>query len=174
LEITTRYGKTDDEPFSERTPVFRNFSYSNITIVNAKQIASIEGLPEKAIEQLRFTDITATGEAGFIVDNATDVEMHNVRLTATKGPALSVVAGNNLVLDDVSPRAAGGKAPGIALTDCADVYLRNSRAAAGTGTFLQLAGAKTTGILLTQNEFSRAAKDIESASEVGAPAVLRR
>lgn len=174
FEITTRYGRTADEPFSDRTPVFRNFSYSNITVVNAKQIASIEGLPEKAIEQLRFSDITATGESGFIVDNATDVELHNVRLTATKGSALTVLAGRNLVLNDVSPRTAAANVPGITLTDCADVFLRNSRAPAGTGTFLQLAGAKTSGILLTHNEFSRAAKDLETATEVNASAVMRR
>ncbi|MCX6951483.1 MAG: glycoside hydrolase family 28 protein, partial [Verrucomicrobia bacterium] len=89
LEITTRYGRTEEEPFSRRTPVFRNFAYSNITIVNAKKIATVEGLPEKAIEQLRFSDITATGQAGFMVDHATDIEFHTVRATASTGSALS-------------------------------------------------------------------------------------
>ena len=36
----------------DKTPVFQNFSYSNITVINAAQVAKIVGLPEKAIDQL--------------------------------------------------------------------------------------------------------------------------
>jgi polygalacturonase len=174
IEITTRYGKTAEEPFSARTPVFRNFAYSNITIVNAKQVASIEGLPEKAIEQLRFTDITATGKTGFIVDNVADVELHSVRVTATTGSAFDFKAAAGIVFDDVSPRTAMHKAAGIALADCTDVQVRNSRAAADSGSFLQLTGAKTNGVMLAGNELSRATPDVTVSAEVPASALVRR
>lgn len=172
FEITSRYGRTAEEPLSERTPTLRNISYSNITVINAKQVASIEGLPEKAIEQLRFTDINATGESGFIVDNVSDVELHHVRVTATKGSAFQVTAGNSLVFDDVSPRSAQNAA-GIALVDCSDVFLRNSRAAAGTKTFLQLDGAKTSGVILASNETARAAEIVKTSADVPASAVAQ-
>ncbi|HEX2855587.1 MAG TPA: glycoside hydrolase family 28 protein [Opitutaceae bacterium] len=174
FEITSRYGRTADEPVSERTPTLRNISYSNITVINAKKVASIEGLPERAIEQLRFTDINATGETGFIVDNVSDVELHHVRVTATKGSAFQVVTGNSLVFDDVSPRTEEKGAPGIALTDCSDVFLRNSRAAAGTGTFLKLDGAKTSGIILADNEVTRAAEVVKTGADVAPSAVAGR
>lgn len=173
FEITSRYGRTAEEPVSERTPTLRNISYSNITVINAKKVASIEGLPERAIEQLRFTDINATGETGFIVDNVADVELHHVRVTATKGNAFQVTAGSTLVFDDVSPRSEPSMA-GIALVDCADVFLRNSRAAMGTKTFLQLDGGKTSGILLASNEVARAAEVVKAGAGVSSSAVTQR
>jgi polygalacturonase len=101
FEINTRYSPTPDAPLSEKTPVFQNFAFSNITIVNAAQIAKVVGLPEKSIEQLRFTDINATGKVGFLVERATDLEFHNVRMTAASGPAFAFDASSNLVLDEV-------------------------------------------------------------------------
>ncbi|MEY2878166.1 MAG: hypothetical protein RLZZ15_546 [Verrucomicrobiota bacterium] len=107
LEINTRYNPSPDAPLSEKTPVFRNFSYSNITIINAAQIAKIVGLPEKTIEQLRFTDINATGKIGFNVDLATDVELHHVRVAATGGPAFTFDKASNVLLDHVTGNGSG-------------------------------------------------------------------
>lgn len=174
FEITTRYGKTAEEPLSDRTPVFRNFAYSNITVINAKKVASIEGLPEKAIEQLRFTDINATGETGFVVDHATDIELHHLRVTAQKGSAFDVTESSHLVFDDVSPRTASGDTSSLALENCADVMVRNSRAAPGTQSFLQLKGAKTTAVLLNANDLSGAAKAVALNDEVPAGAVVQK
>jgi polygalacturonase len=173
LEITTRYGRTADEPFGERTPVFRNFAYSNISIVNAAQVAKIEGLPEKTIGQLRFTDLTATGKVGFIVDHADDFELHHVRVTASKGSAFSFDTLSNMVLDDVSPRTANATTPAVALINSSDVVLRNSRAAAGTGSFLHLAGAKTDGVVLRANDLSRSKTEVELGQDVADRAVSR-
>ena len=101
FEINTRYSSTPDAPLNEKTPVFRNFSYSNITIINAAQVAKVVGLPEKAIEQLRFSDINATGKIGFLVEQASDVELHHVRVNAASGTAFAFEAANQVVLDDV-------------------------------------------------------------------------
>ena len=101
FEINTRYQASPDAPLSEKTPVFRNFSFSNITVINAAQIAKVVGLPEKLIEQLRFTDINATGKTGFNVEQASDVELHHVRMTANGGSAFTFDKSSNVVLDDV-------------------------------------------------------------------------
>jgi hypothetical protein len=116
FEITTRYGRTavSHSPTEPRSSGI--FPTAIITAINAKKFASIEGLPEKAIEQLRFTDINATGETGFIVDNVADLELHHMRVTATRGSAFEVIAGTALVFDDVSPRTESGKTAGVALT----------------------------------------------------------
>ncbi|MBI5769912.1 MAG: glycoside hydrolase family 28 protein [Verrucomicrobia bacterium] len=102
FEINTRYSATPDAPLNEKTPIFRNFSYSNIAVIDAAQVAKIVGLPEKAIEQLRFTDINATGKTGFLVECAADLELHSVRMAATNGPAFKFDASRDLVLDDVT------------------------------------------------------------------------
>ena len=174
FEINTRYNPSPDAPFGKTTPVFKNFSYSNITIKNAAQIAKIVGLPEKAIEELRFTDINATGKIGFIVDQATDVELHHVRIAATSGSPISIENSSNLVLDDVSPRAAQSTTPAIAVTHSTDLVIRNSGAAAGTGSFLFLTGAKTAGLVLTASDLTRAKTDVEFGKDASPQSVTRK
>ena len=117
FEINTRYTPTPDAPLSEKTPVFRNFSYSNITIINAAQVAKIVGLPEKAIEQLRFTDITATGKIGFLVEQASDLELHHIRVTAAKGAAFEFDSSSRLVLDDIATDGGADAAKLLKLTN---------------------------------------------------------
>jgi len=85
IEITLRYGKLPEEKLSDRTPIFRNFAFSNFTIVNANEIISIHGLEEKTIDGLRFTDITATGRTGFVCDLANDVRLDRVRVEPKSG-----------------------------------------------------------------------------------------
>jgi polygalacturonase len=97
IEITLRYGKIPPEPLSDRTPIFRNFAFSNFTIVNAHEIVSIHGLEEKTVDGLRFTDITATGKTGFVCDLAHDVELHHVRIEPKSGAAFVVTNTTGLV-----------------------------------------------------------------------------
>lgn len=174
FEINTRYNPAPDAPFGKTTPIFKNFAYSNITIKNAAQIAKIVGLPEKAIEELRFTDINATGKIGFIVDQATDVELHHVRVAATSGSPISVENSSNFVVDDVSPRPAKPTTPAIAVNNSTDLVIRNSRAAAGTGIFLSVAGAKSADITISASDLSRATKDVDFGKDAARTAVTRQ
>jgi polygalacturonase len=157
IEITTLYSEMPPEPLSERTPVFRNFAFSNITIVNARQVASIEGLPEKAIDGLRFTDIVASGRVGFLCDHATGVELRGVRVNASSGSAFVFETVQNLTLDDVTSGTPQKSSPVIRLAGADSVWLRGSRAAAGTGMFLQVVGPRPASLRLTDNDFSAAA-----------------
>ncbi len=174
FEINTRYNPSAEAPFGKTTPVFKNFSYSNITIKNAAQIAKIVGLPEKAIRELRFTDINATGKIGFIVDLADDLELHHVRLAATSGHPLSIENSTSVILDDVSLRAATPTTAALAVKNSTDLALRNSRAAADTGTFLTVAGANTSGLVLSSNDLSRAKIDVELVKDAPANAITRK
>ena len=145
------------------TPVFRNFAFSNLTIINAHQVASIIGLPEKAVEGLRFTDIAATGQAGFLCDLANGVELHHVRVDAATGGAFGFRAVRRLVLDDVTSGAPSPAAPVIRLADTDSVWLRGSQAAPGTGTFLRVDGARPASLRLTDNDLSAAAQPTDPA-----------
>ncbi len=163
FEITMEYAPTEPEPLSGRTPLFRNFAFSNITIINAKVVASIVGLPERSIQQLRFTDINATGAAGFIVDHTTDLELHHVRVDAADKSALAFDQVRDVVLDDVTSRAPSKGAPVIHFKDSDGIWLHASRAAAGTGTFVRFDGAKPAQLRLSENDFSAAATPVVPA-----------
>ncbi len=164
IEITTLYSRNiPPEPLSVRTPVFRNIAVSNFTILNANQVASIQGLDEKAIEGLRFTDISATGKVGFLCDRTDGIELHDVRVSASSGSAFVFDQVHHLVLDDVSSATPVQGVPVIRLADSDSVWLRDSQAAAGTGTFLQVDGPKPSALRLTENDLSLAATPVSPA-----------
>jgi len=157
IEITTLYGKTQPEPVSDRTPTFRNFAFSNITIVNATHAVAIHGLPERAISQLRFTDLTATAGTGFVCDHANDIELHNVRVDAARGAAFAFDTTDNLVLDGVTSARPVATSPVIRLSASDDITVEACRAAPGTGTFLEVVGAPPARLLLANNDLTLAA-----------------
>ncbi|HEY3756146.1 MAG TPA: glycoside hydrolase family 28 protein [Opitutaceae bacterium] len=137
IEITALYMHQPEEPLSVRTPIFRNLAFSNFTIVNAAQVANIRGLPEKAFEQIRFTDLTATGKKGMICDHTDDLELHQVRIGATVGSAFNFDQVHTLELDDVTSMAPLGAEPVISLKNSTEVWLHASRAAVGTVVFVR-------------------------------------
>ncbi len=156
IEITTLYRDEPAEPLSERTPIFRNFAFSNLTIVGAAQVASIHGLPEKAVAQLRFSDITASGGTGFVCDHSEDVELHDVRVDATSGNAFVFDRVLGLELDGVTSMLPKADRPVLDLNDCNKVSLRSSKAAVGTNVFLKHKGDVIGGIRLSNNDLSAA------------------
>ncbi len=120
IHITANYAKVPEEPKSERTPVIRNVSISNITVVDAKQVVGIAGLPEQYIENLRLTDITGTGEIGFVADSVDGLELRDVRIDAKTGPAFTFSKSRNLFLDTLTSLNAPGRKPSVKLVEIAD------------------------------------------------------
>jgi polygalacturonase len=163
IEITALYQNEPAEPFSDRTPVFRNLAFSNLTIVGAAQVASIHGLPEKALEQLRFTDVTATGAAGFVCDHSSDVELHQVRVGAESGSAFVFDLVDGLELDGVTSMAPLPGNPVLDLKECRRVWLHGSRAAPGTNVFLRVTGAEAGSLHLADNDLSAAKVAVDPA-----------
>jgi hypothetical protein len=104
IEITNYYTRAPEEPVSARTPVFRNFAISNVTINRCKTAVSIEGLPEMPVEGLRLTDIVANAKEGLRAFNTNGLELHNVRINAESGPAFLIRDAVNLDLDGVQTR----------------------------------------------------------------------
>ncbi|HVU35839.1 MAG TPA: glycoside hydrolase family 28 protein [Opitutaceae bacterium] len=174
FEITMRYGRTNPEPVSARTPLFRNFAYSNITVVNAKKVATIQGLPERAVSDVRFDDINATGETGVIADHASGIEFHQVRVAVKTGSAFSFDTSEHLVFDDSAAQTADTASAAIALRDSTDAFVRGNRAAAGTGTFLQVAGNQSGKIVLVGNDLADASTDVALTDGAPPSAVTRK
>jgi polygalacturonase len=164
IEITTLYVKGPVEPVSERTPVFRNFSISHLTIVRANEVASIHGLEEKAIEGLRFTDITASGKKGFTCDDASDVELRDVRVEASSGSPFSFDRVGSLVMSHVGSHTPGKGDPVILLAHAGSVWLRDSQAYPGSGRFLEVVGDKPAVLRLYNNDFSAASMPVFPAT----------
>ena len=150
-----------DEPFSARTPVFRNIAISHVTISGAKRAIEIEGLPEMPVTALRLTDIAATSNVGLTVRNTDGMELHNLQINVARGPAFEIDSSANLELDGIGTGKPVAGAPVLRLTHSAGAVLRNSRAFPGTGTFLSTGPGELKGMHLESNVLDDARMPVE-------------
>jgi polygalacturonase len=161
IEVTSYYRmegekETAEEPVSVRTPIFRNIAISNISINGAKMAINVEGLPEMPIQGLRLTDVVASGKVGMKGAYTDGLELHNVQVNPDDGPAFQVRDSEDLELDAVSSRKPPAGSPVVRLDRCEGAIVRNSRAFAGTGTFLSVGPGELKHIVLQDNLLSTA------------------
>jgi hypothetical protein len=154
IEVTNYYTRVPDEPVSERTPVFRNFAISGVTINRCRTAVSIEGLPEMPVEGLRLTDIVANAREGLRAFNTKGLELRNVRINAENGIPFLIRDSADLDLDGVQTRAPKTGIPVVRIDKSTGVTVRNSIAWPGTDVFLSLAPGLKPGLI--GNEFSGA------------------
>jgi polygalacturonase len=69
---------------------FRNITIRNVEITGAKQIFTASGLPEKMIQNVKFENITAQGNAAGSIEYAKDWTMRNVKLQTANGEAVKI------------------------------------------------------------------------------------
>ena len=149
IYITNFYTKTEPEPVSERTPIFRDIAISHFTIKNSPYTARIYGLPEMPIQQLRITDVTASTEVGFLCDSVEGLELQNVEVNAVKGPAFDISNSR----PSTKPQAYE---PVVRMENVRDAFIQGCRAFPGTGSFLELTGKNTENITLIGNDLASA------------------
>ena len=156
IYITTFYTKTDPEPVSERTPIFRDIAISHFTIKNSPYTARIYGLPEMPIQRLCITDVTASTEVGFSCDSVEGLELNNVEVNAGKGSPFEISHCKDIELRGVKSTKPKADKPVVKMKNVQDAFIQGCRAFDGTGTFLELAGKSTDKILLIGNDLSAA------------------
>lgn len=158
IYITNFYTKTDPEPVSERTPVFRDIAISHFTIKSCPLTAKILGLPEMPIRQLRITDMTASTKIGFHCDSVDGLELHNVQINVDNGPAFEISNSKNIELDGTTTQKPRTNEPVVRMEDVRDVFVRGCRAYPGTGNFLEICGYTSSDIILIGNHFAAVKK----------------
>jgi hypothetical protein len=89
------------EPVSDRTPIFRGFTFRNITCDGAGRGIEIRGLPEMPISRILFENIRMNTKAGVTIVDASDVSLRDVQLNTETVPAVSCHNVRNLKLDSV-------------------------------------------------------------------------
>ncbi len=124
------------EPVSVRTPVFRNISISRVTITRARGgfdfswnpvtagteppeppvMIAIAGLPEQPIENLRLSDIIASGRGGLRASDTDGMEINNVQVNpVAPSPAFLIRDARGLRLDHATSRTFTAGTPLIRL-----------------------------------------------------------
>jgi polygalacturonase len=168
INVTADYmmegeAKGAEEPVSERTPVFRNIAISAMTINRAKLAINVVGLPEMPISGLRISDVIASAKAGMRGSFTDALELHHVQVNADQGPAFLVQDSKDLELDGVTTRRPQADAPVIRLERCPGAIVRDSRAFAGTGTFLSAPPGELKSVVLEGNVLSGVKQPVAEA-----------
>jgi polygalacturonase len=154
-----------EEPVSKTTPVFRNIAASNMTINRARVAINVEGLPEMPISGLRISDVIATAKTGVKAFHTDGFELHNVQVNAESGPAFLVKDSKELELDHVSSRKPVADTPVVRLDRCPGAIVRDSRAFAGTGTFISVGTGELKTIVVQGLAVSSAKKATEESGK---------
>ncbi len=173
IKLNMFYHETPDEPVSERTPIFRNMHFSNIT-AQAKQAGYLLGLKEMPIQGITFNDINIDAEIGFSIKDAQDIEFHHVQVNTENGPAVFAEQTENLEINGVKTLAPHKDTPVIELSDVKNAYFYGNSTLPGTETYLKISGENTRDITLGGNNFRYSKNPVEIASDVNADAVLEQ
>ena len=156
IYITTFYTKTEPEPVSQRTPIFRDIAISHFTIKKSPCMAKILGLPEMPIQGLRITDVVASTEVGLLCDSTVGLELHNVQVNTNKGPAFDIRNCKNIELNGIKTAKPLADEPVVRMENVQDAFIHGCRVLPGTGSFLELKGKTTKGIVLIGNQLTAA------------------
>ncbi|RBQ04070.1 glycoside hydrolase family 28 protein [Pedobacter miscanthi] len=167
IVLDMQYAKTNVEAVSERTPVFRNIHFSNIT-GQVNQAGYLNGLEEMPIDNISFNDINFEAKTGFAISNANNIEFHNVTVNTELGPSLKALKVNTLIIDGLKNNQPLPNAPVIDLTNISDLFLYNAFPVKETATYLKLNGAETKNIFLGNNNFRRMKEAVKKEKDVKA------
>lgn len=165
VKLNMFYSKTDPEPVSERTPIFRNIHFSDIT-AQGNQAVVLIGLEEMPIENITFDNINFDVNEGIAVKDAKNILINNVRVNAKIGAAIEVENTQDITINQFKTYAHNEGRPSISFNNVQEAYLTGSRATEGTGTFLEVKGDKSSEIYLDNNFLKQAELPLAVGKEV--------
>lgn len=159
------YQKSEMEPVSERTPQFKNIHFSNIT-AHTKHAVRIIGIEEMPVENVTFQDIQFDAETGIEISEAKHIELHNVRVSTTSGPALVTHDVNRLEVDGIYATSPLKDTPVIQLNNTQEVFVHSCFPVQGTETFVELNGPETSAVTIKGNNFLKVKIPIKQGNDV--------
>jgi polygalacturonase len=162
--LTTFYEKSEPEPVSERTPVFRNIHLNGIT-GDAKTAAELTGLTEMPVSDVSFVDVQLDTETGIKIKDARDLSFQNVTINASQGPALLADKTEGLELGTFRTARPSAKAPVVDLKDVKRVFVHGCCAVPGMGAFIRVPENCRAQVVLEGNNLGAPDKAVVAAEE---------
>lgn len=123
--ITLRYQPTKPEPLSERTPSAKNIRISGVTVRGGDRPVAIYGLEEMAVSQISLNDIQSSTNRGILLENTSDINLHDMRMEIKEGPALEAKDSKGISYDKVTVKYAVQDKPYIKLINCQNIRVTN-------------------------------------------------
>ncbi len=120
--------KTTSEkyPVTEETPQFKNISIKNILIKGASQAVFLQGLPEMNLENVEISNLTATSKNGFIIIDADQVKINNIKIETENSNVFSILNSKNMELSNIEFKSNSENAVSINGSLCDKIELKSS------------------------------------------------
>jgi hypothetical protein len=139
-------------PVDEGTPTFRDFAFSGLTVGKAREVALVEGLPERYIQGLRFDNITvAQSSAGIFCTMAREVSISNFRVNTMEAPAVDARDVEKLELHQLRCAHPGADGPLVWLENVTGAFLHGCNVASPGPGFDWLKQEQCRAVTLTAN-----------------------
>jgi polygalacturonase len=98
------------EPVSNRTPIFRDITLSDITCDGAKDALQVRGLPELPMSDITLKNIRITSKNGATIDQVNGFTLDNVSIHSAVAPAFLAQNTRNLVTKNLDAVVVPGPA----------------------------------------------------------------
>ena len=163
--VTSFYERSNPEPVSERTPVFRNINISGIT-GDAKIAGSFTGLTEMPLENISMSDINLTTTTGISITDAKNVTLRNVTVNASRGAVVNADKTDGLELDGVRAERDSKKALLAELGDVKNVFVHGCSAfGSAKNPCLRISAASAPELVTEGNNFGGAQTEVVPAAD---------
>lgn len=138
------------------TPTFRDFDLSGLTIGAARDLAVIEGLPERFVRGMRIRDVVASScRAGTSLIRAAEVSLSNVTFDRLAQPAVLARHVQGLEVHRLRYGRADLPTPLVHLEDVARAYIHGCDVAVGDSHFVRQVGHRNRGVQVVANNLAR-------------------
>lgn len=154
IVLNLLYSNMPEEPVSDRTPIFRNIHISNVVGTEVKNAIRVMGIEEMPIKDVTFNNIFMQSEIGAYIQNATNIELNNVRIDNSQGLAFEMVNVHNAILSNVKTLMPKADLPLIQVSDCKDIFITGCFPVAGNASFVKEVGT-CSDIIVAGNELKR-------------------
>ena len=153
--LTTFYTKTEPEPVSERTPIFRNIHFNGIT-GDAKIACALTGLEELPVENITFSDIQLETKTGIVVRDARRIQFHDVNIDTESGPVLTATKTEGLDISGIGTTRPHAGTPVVEMDNVKRVFVHDCVAEPGTEVFLRVSRDSADEVTLEGNHLKQA------------------
>lgn len=95
--------KVEFKPVDETTPVFKNFTISNVYCNGAEKAIFFRGLPEMHVKDILLENMVLQARKGIDIQEATGITFRNIKLESEDtNPVIDIVQSDQLVFDKIA------------------------------------------------------------------------
>jgi polygalacturonase len=141
------------EPINEGTPTFQDILFSGLVLGKVREVAIIEGLPERYIRGLVLENMTVTGATGGIsCAMVADLTVSNVEVNTLESPAVDAREAERVEVHRLRCARPTTESPLVWLENVSSAFVHGCYVASPGGTYKWLQTERCKTVTVSGNE----------------------